>query len=116
MGTKLDQVVDHLMGRTMAALERAGLRCVASVREGQHNVDLAFLGLEVGPMVVRCVSHAMTRDYSALGAMLREGPFRRAILICEDPEAPREWIGVEIWPIGEVDERALALALGGALA
>jgi hypothetical protein len=101
-----------LIDRTKAALEGAGLRCVASVRESQSEPDLAFLASGIGPIVVRCVERPVSADYSELETMLSEGPFCRAIIVCKGyPSEAHEWTGVETWPIEEIDERAAALAM-----
>jgi hypothetical protein len=71
------------------------------VRESNGAVDFAVLGKK--NVVLRCVQRGHPKDHVALGTMLEQGDFDRAILVHCDAAATNFSDQVECWHIGEIE-------------
>lgn len=73
--------VEACADRCESELALYGFRRIARVLEHASKTDLAFVHTSGATLVVRCTIHAQAADYDALGTMICEGDFDRAVMV-----------------------------------
>ena len=91
-------------------LSANGVCVVARVRESERAFDLAIVGVQHAPVVIRCVAQVIGEDHHALATMIAAGDFTRAAIVYTDEHRPQLAGEIEAYPISRIDELAASLA------